>query len=275
VAPTPILYSGGGKWHNRFMQDEWCPLDEISHPGGAGYCLLKLKSPALARQSKPGQFVMVQAGSGYDPLLRRPLGILKCDDSHFWLYFQILGRGTSELASLKPGDRVRVLGPLGNGFSEYHRQRILLIAGGRGIVPLFFFAQRFAADNELFLIYGARRRQDLNLLEEIAALPIQERILRSEDGSSGEKGMATDGVTDLIDSRKITVTLSCGPEAMLKWLAEGLSVQPTENWVSLEAMMGCGFGICHSCVAEFIDGRYRKVCQDGPVFRLAEVRWST
>ena len=69
--------------------------------------------------------------------------------------------------------------------------------------------------------------------------------------------------------------MACGPEAMLAALARMLKSRDLENYVSLEAMMGCGFGACHGCAVRTADGRYRKVCDEGPVFPLEEIQWPT
>ena len=69
--------------------------------------------------------------------------------------------------------------------------------------------------------------------------------------------------------------MACGPEAMLAALAKMLKPENLENYVSTEAMMGCGFGVCHSCAIATVDGQYRKVCDEGPVFPLQDIQWPT
>ena len=127
----------------------------------------------------------------------------------------------------------------------------------------------------MILLYGGRSAADLNLLEEINALPLTHTYLFSEDGSRGEKGLLTSGLERILADQCPDATMACGPEAMLAALARMLQAKKMENYASLEAMMGCGFGVCHSCAVAAADGQYRNVCNEGPVFPLAEVQWPT
>ena len=241
---------------------------------GAGYVCVKVRAETIAAEAKPGNFVMIRPFGATDPLLRRPFGILKASGHHIWLYFQILGKGTAALASLRPGEGMDILGPLGNGFPEHQQQNILLIAGGRGIVPLFFYADRFAGANSIHLIYGAKGKNDLNLLAEIRSLSLKNTFLFSEEGTLGKKGIATQEVEEIVGDQHIGITFSCGPEPMLRRLAGMLPPLPTVDFVSLEAFMGCGFGACHSCAVKTVSGSFRRVCVDGPVFPLGDIAWS-
>jgi len=256
------------------MQDESGRIEE-TRCLGKDYYLLKILAPKIAREAKPGNFVMVRVSPSFDPLLRRPLGILQSQPPYIWLYFQVKGRGTTLLKNHQSGYRLDILGPLGNSFPELPGKKILLVAGGRGIVPLFSYAKTYAAQQPLVLLYGCRSAVDLNLLAELDAMPLRGKYVFSEDGSCGEKGLLTSGLEKIIAEERPEVSISCGPEAMLAALAKMLKSKKMENYVSLEAMMGCGFGVCHSCTVAAADGQYRKVCDEGPVFRLEEIRWPT
>jgi dihydroorotate dehydrogenase electron transfer subunit len=255
------------------MQDERGLIEE-TRCLGENYYLLKIAAPHIAREAKPGNFVMVRVASSLDPLLRRPFGILQSQPPHVWLYFQVKGRGTSLLKARQAGDRLDILGPLGNAFPELPDKKILLIAGGRGIAPLFHYAKNYAARQPLLLLYGGRSAVDLQLLAEIRDMPLLKSYIFSEDGSCGQKGLLTQGLENIIHEQQPQVTMACGPEAMLVALAKMLKPKKLENYVSLEAMMGCGFGVCHSCAVTAVDGQYRKVCDEGPVFPLDEIQWS-
>jgi len=257
----------------RGMQDERGRIIEARSLDGD--CrLLKITAPLIAAQAKPGNFVMVRVSPSLDPILRRPFGILQSEPPHIWLYFQVRGRGTRLLGSLRSGDSLDILGPLGNTFPELAGNKTLLIAGGRGIVPLFHYAKTYAAQQQLFLLYGGRSAAELHLLEEIKAIPFAKTVIFSEDGSIGQKGLLTAGLEKIIAEQQPQATLSCGPEAMLARLVLMLKPVKTENYASLEALMGCGFGVCHSCVVLAADGSYRKVCDEGPVFPLEGIQWS-
>jgi dihydroorotate dehydrogenase electron transfer subunit len=256
------------------MQDESGRIEE-TRCLGKDYYLLKILVPKIAREAKPGNFVMVRVSPSFDPLLRRPFGILQVEHPYIWLYFQVKGRGTLLLKDHQSGDRLDILGPLGNSFPELPGKKVLLIAGGRGIVPLFSYAKTHAGKQPLILLYGGRSAVDLNLLEEINAMPLAKIFIFSEDGSRGEKGLLTSGLERILADQRPDATMACGPETMLAALAKMLKTKILKNYASLEAMMGCGFGVCHSCAVAAIDGQYRNVCNEGPMFPLEEIQWPT
>ncbi len=252
------------------MKEERCRVVENKNIDGK-YYLMKIETATIAGDCKPGNFVMVSVSTAFDPLLKRPFGILKAAHPHIWLYFQVIGKGTAALSGFRENDYLAVLGPLGNSFPVLSGKNILLAAGGRGIAPLFFAAEHYRLQNTLFLVYGARTAGDLNLLDSIAALHLDKTYLYTADGSVGKKGMITNDIRSIIADNKIDITISCGPEAMFKNLQRELAGLGSENYVSLEAFMGCGFGICHSCVVKTSSGGYMKVCSAGPVARLEEI----
>ena len=256
------------------MQDERGLIEEARDLGG-GYHLLKVAAPRLAAAAKPGHFAMVRVSPALDPLLRRPLGILDSRPPYVWFYYQVLGAGTRLLAGQRPGDGLDILGPLGNTFPEMPNQRVLLLAGGRGIVPLFHYARAYGERRKLLLILGGRSKSDLPLLERVRSLRLERLVVFSEDGSLGQKGRLTDGLEAFLREEKPDATLSCGPDAMLAALAARLKPFPMRNLASLEARMGCGFGVCQGCAVTAADGSYRRVCDEGPVFPLEEIRWPT
>ena len=238
------------------------------------YFLLKLEAETLSADSRPGNFVMVQIISdSFEPLLRRAFAIFKSSPPFIWLYYEVVGRGTELLSRLKTGDQVKMLGPLGNFFTEFENKSILMIAGGRGIAPIFYSAEERSRNNSIYLIYGARSKDDLNLLNEIESLKLKDTYFYTDDGSFGKRGFVTTDLKEIITNKGIEITFSCGPEEMFHHLHREFQGSPTENYVSLEAIMGCGFGVCHSCAVKTENNRYKKVCSDGPIFKMEELKW--
>jgi len=256
------------------MHDERGLIEDARSLGG-DYHLLKIAAPLIAAAARPGHFVMVRVSFSLDPLLRRPLGILESRPPYIWVYYQVRGQGTRLLSALRPGDSLDIIGPLGNTFPEIPGKRILLIAGGRGIAPLFHYAQAYGNRRPLLLLYGGRSRTDLPLLERIKATHLQGLFVFTEDGSLGQKGLLTSGLERILLEELPQVTLSCGPETMLAKLAAMLGPFGLENYASLEARMACGFGVCHGCAVRTVSGAFRKVCDEGPVFPLEEIQWPT
>jgi dihydroorotate dehydrogenase electron transfer subunit len=177
------------------------------------------------------------------------------------------------MSALRADDRVRVLGPLGNSFPVLEKKKILIVAGGRGIAPLYYAIKSYISDNDIYLIYGARTKDDLNLLDQLEKLPLKEMYLYTDDGSLGREGLVTRDIREIILGKKIDISLSCGPDPMFKSIFNEIAGLKVENYVSLEALMGCGFGVCHSCVVKTINNDYKKVCSEGPVFRMEEIEW--
>ncbi len=237
------------------------------------YFLMKICAPEIAEKAEPGHFVMVKVTGSDTPLLKRPLGILKKEGDYIWLYYVIKGKGTKLLAEYPAGSDIQLLGPLGTPFPELKDKNILAIAGGIGLVPVFFALKEMGADNNCHLIYGGRGEEDMNLLEEIEALGLNSVTLYTDDGSVGAKGRVNKDLDDLVGKNDIDTTLICGPDPMMEALSKDLAGKELLNYVSLEALMGCGIGICHSCVVKMSDGGYKKVCSDGPVFRMEDIEW--
>jgi dihydroorotate dehydrogenase electron transfer subunit len=254
------------------MKDETCVIVENNNIN-TNYFLMKIKAGYISTQAKAGNFIMLAASKTSDPLLKRPFGILKAEPPHIWVYYEIVGKGTQLIASLEPNDTINAIGPLGNSFPPLEKKNILMIAGGRGIAPLYFAIKEYSPANTVFLLYGAGSRDDLNLLPELAALPLKKTFLYTDDGSMGRKGFVTADTREIIAGCAIDATISCGPGAMLKNLSLTLPDSGGNNYVSLEALMGCGFGICYSCAVKTVSGDYKKVCSDGPIFKMEEIAW--
>ena len=233
-----------------------------------GIYLLWLQAPEIAAIARPGQFVMLRCGEGYDPLLRRPFSIHQVAGSRLALLFAVVGRGTGWLSQRRQGELLDILGPLGNGFDlNPESKRLLLVAGGIGIAPLVYLAESALKRGCLVrLLLGAETASQLypeHLLPKGVELSIA-----TADGSMGKKGLVTEFVPEFMGWAE--QVFACGPIPMYRAMAVmGLakSVQ-----VLLEQMMGCGLGVCRGCAIETKQG-HKFVCQDGPVFQLEDVLW--
>ncbi len=237
-----------------------------------GVYLIWLESPSIATEAKPGQFVMVRCGE--DTLLRRPLSIHQLDGSKLALLFAVIGRGTAWLSARQIGESVDLFGPLGNGFSIYSASRkLLLVAGGIGIAPLYSLASSASKEGySITILLGARTLIQL-YLKEYQYQPIKaEFVMVTEDGTTDEKGIITDLIPKYIDwSDQI---FACGPASMYQAMADQnqqlLKAKPAQ--ISLEVRMGCGRGVCYGCTVKTKSG-LKQVCKDGPVFNLEDILW--
>lgn len=234
-----------------------------------GYHLFSLKVPYVAFKAQPGQFITVSCNK--DLILRRPFSIHRVEDSEqISVLFSIVGSGTNWLSKRKPGEKLDLLGPLGNGFSIHPESKnLLLVAGGMGIAPLVFLAEKALKSKKFVkLLLGARTKECLYPLR---LLPDGiETFVITEDGSQGDKGKVTDMLPTHYDWAD--QVYACGPLDMYRSIAS-----QTQKWrrgkpiqVSLEVTIGCGMGACFGCSVKTRVGM-KRICLDGPVFNLDEV----
>jgi dihydroorotate dehydrogenase electron transfer subunit len=242
--------------------------------------LMGLRSAAISGSAYPGQFVMVRVRKGVDPLLRRPFSICGVEGELFLLLYRVVGKGSEIMSEMGTGGRVSVLGPLGNGFRIPEDDRkMFLVAGGIGIAPLPFLAQRLGS-REFSFMAGFGSADGIIPAQEVLDLswPLQ---ISTDDGTEGHHGPVTDLLQRILSDCRPDSPCSifvCGPRGMLKSAAriagkEGISCQ-----VSMEASMACGLGACLGCVipaAPGEKGMYYHVCSEGPVFDAAMIGWES
>ena len=235
---------------------------------------------------RAGQFAMLRAHNSYEPLLRRALAVYQAQDSlSLRFLYQVLGRGTAVLADLKAGDEVDALLPLGKPWplEAGPNHRAIVVAGGIGSASVLMLCEELiAADVETEIFFGAAGESAAIGcgLDDLRAtrLPL---TITTDDGSLGEHGLVTAPLSRLLSAGGAarSTVYSCGPWAMMKAVAEIANRNGVECLVSLEAPMGCGFGVCVGCVVAVADnhggeyGAYKRVCVDGPVFSADTIRW--
>ncbi len=235
-----------------------------------------IEAPDIAVTAQPGQFITVRCEG---LILRRPFSIhqvvIASEAKQFQvaLLFKVVGKGTLWLAQRERGDKIDILGPLGKGFDiEQKARKLLLVAGGIGIAPLVFLAQKASSQHSLTLIHGAQTSahlcQQRFLPKGVQFIPV------TEDGSIGQKGVVTDVLPHFLDWAD--QIYACGPIDMYKAMAEQI-VTPKEAktlrcQVSLEVRMGCGIGACYGCTIKTEKG-LEQVCRDGPIFELDDIVW--
>jgi dihydroorotate dehydrogenase electron transfer subunit len=235
-----------------------------------GVYLLWLDCPIIASQARPGQFVMVRCGEGMEYQLRRPLSIHQREDNKLSLLFNVVGRGTRWLSERRSGQKIDMLGALGNGYSIYPDvENLLLVAGGIGIAPLVFMAnEAIRKGKRVTLLMGA---STAGQLYPSRLLPAGVRLVTAtEDGSAGDKGMITDILPDF--GGEADQLFACGPVDMYRTMARMPELKNKPVQISLEVRMGCGLGICYACTVKTRNG-LRQTCKHGPIFELDEVLW--
>jgi len=269
---------------------------------------LELSAPQIAVAAVPGQFVHIRLRPG-QPLLRRPFSI--CDvgtnvGGSVTILYGVRGVGTSLLSSVRPGDRLDVMGPLGKGFTlpesqslsqsqlksqlQSHPQQqssrsphALLIGGGLGIAPLVFLARTLAHNgHRATVFYGVKTACEMQaaLLRLQASQEGSIQVFTTTlDGSAGHTGFVTDLLTAESSSSEIAdidFIYTCGPEPMMVVVEQFAASHRIPGEMSLETALACGVGACLGCARRLktdpgASPVYAKVCKDGPVFSFGQV----
>ena len=234
--------------------------------------LLRLRSEQALPDIVPGQFVQVRVDDSPSTYLRRPISIHDVDYQQHEISLLVLqvGEGTRHLADLECGDKVNMVYPLGHGYTmPAMTERVLLIGGGVGIAPLYYFAKRMKdmGMHPALLLCG-KTKSDLPRLEEYQK--IGDVYVTTEDGSCGEKGITT--AHSLWKEQQFDRLYVCGPKRMMHAVADIAKERNIECEVSLENLMACGLGACLCCVEDTVDGHVC-VCKEGPVFNTRRLKW--
>lgn len=251
----------------------------LHQKAGRGYYRIVLKAPGLARQAKPGQFVMLRVSENRDPILARPFGIASViTRQSIELYYRVVGRGTTLLTAMERGSVLNLHGPLGKGFPVPEKGTTpVFVAGGSGFPPLLYFAAALRGKGHLFI--GARDKECLPPVRAVkncreAAAKV---YIATDDGSAGKKGFVTDLLASFLDSRedrsRFTI-YACGPRAMMAAVSKIAAERDIRCFVSMEERMACGLGVCMGCSVAVKAGGYKRVCKEGPVFDARDIDWS-
>lgn len=227
----------------------------------------------IAKSARAGQFVSLYTSNGAT-LLPRPISICEISDDRtaLRLVYRVVGKGTREFSGLLSDETVKVLGPLGNGYTLKDKTAILA-AGGIGVPPIVELAK------ELKKQYGCRLnivvgyRDEIFLLDELKQYG--EVFVSTEDGSFGTKGNIMDAIRE--HNIEADIIYACGPMPMLRAVKEYAVSRDIEAQISLEERMACGIGACLGCVCrtknrdEHTHVNNTRICTDGPVFEARDV----
>ena len=272
---------------------------------GSGIYDLTLKTKNIAKAAKAGQFVSVYSNDR-SKLLPRPISLcgIDRDEDTIRLVYRVTGEntGTEEFSKLVMGDRIRILGPLGNGFTVESGKKAFLIGGGIGVPPMLQLAKDINAgvvqtsgavdtntqekgQTEEKQINGhGKKICDMNIImgyrDENTFLLDKfkeqaDSFVATEDGSVGTKGNVIDAIKE--NGLEADVIYACGPMPMLRALKAYAMEHDMECYVSMEERMACGIGACLACVCKTKDKdahsnvNNKRICKEGPVFNAKEV----
>lgn len=241
-----------------------------NQPVGAGCYLLGLKLPATSPHPLPGQFYMVGVSDSADPLLKRPFCYFRpsTNGASVELLYRVVGKGTAILSTTPVGAHVRILGPLGNSYPKAPKSSSpVIVTGGIGFASVYPCITSLS--DRATVIYGARSRAELLMIDELRALLGERLHICTDDGSEGRKGTVVDALMSM-DMPAKPLLYVCGPKGMIHAVARWAQHAGIEGYASLEEYMACGIGACMGCVVKAA-GKYRRVCKEGPIFKLADL----
>jgi dihydroorotate dehydrogenase electron transfer subunit len=261
--------------------------------------IMRIRAPKCAAAAQPGSFVHVNCDATLP--MRRPLSIMRAVDDAIEVLYKIVGEGLHLLSEKRPGDRISVLGPIGEPFRPApERPNSLLIGGGVGIPPIVFLAESMQGGPFApMAILGSEIPFPFELTASAiptpwldpdinSAMPLLENwgVPSRLTSLSGFDGCYQGFVTDLADKwlqsigeqeRAKSGIFACGPTPMLKAVADLADRYNMPCQVSLEEFMACAVGGCAGCTVEIMTPEgpaMKRVCVDGPVFDAATVVWT-
>ena len=230
---------------------------------------LKINAPKITADAKPGQFVMIYLGSDKH-LLGRPISLYDVDKhaGTITLDYYVAGEGTKLISQWEEAKKIKLLGPLGNGFDISNWSNVALVGGGVGVAPLHYLAKELNSAGVEFDVYLGFRREVSKLIR--CFENFSKNITIATEIGGENNGYVTDFLPDVPEYDQI---LSCGPVPMLKTLVRYAHSHNIPCQLSVEERMACGIGACKGCVVKTLVG-YQLCCQNGPVFDSKEVVWS-
>ncbi|MCL2353484.1 MAG: dihydroorotate dehydrogenase electron transfer subunit [Defluviitaleaceae bacterium] len=241
---------------------------------------MTFKAPKEVQKARAGQFLAIYTGNP-SMLLPRPISICEVDivQGTFRVIYRVAGHGTAELAKLKPGDSLRVLGPVGTAFKvDSKHTNFALVGGGIGTPPMLQLAKKIRNQipHAYISVYLGFRSKFQVILENDLMRYANEVVVATDDGTMGIKGNVIDTFPP---DPNFDVIYSCGPSIMLKFLSQYAQERDIPCYVSVEEYMACSVGACLACVVKVKsktddDGwDYKRVCMTGPVFNSKELEW--
>ena len=242
------------------------------------YFKLIILAPKIAKLAIAGQFVEIKCSSAREHLIRRPFGFQAIDKNSGLISFIYEVRGSETIALSKSlvNEYLSLIGPLGNGFALQGKVP-LLVAGGTGIAPLNCLATAFAENKiDPYFFYGCNEYKAADYFNKNPAKG--QFNIATMDGSCGFHGNVIEMLDSVLLNVKINfdVVYTCGPQVMMQKTFEWAKKNKLTCFVSMERVMGCGFGVCLGCALPIIqEGKISNscVCKDGPIFKGEEIVW--
>ena len=260
-----------------------CPVEESRCPVLAHdwvndeYKHLVVKATPKALAATPGQFFQLLCPSpdAIEVWFRRPQSVYRVERSSGRLEFlyKVVGRGTQGLATLKPGDMLDMVGPLGRGFTiDRQSKNIVVLGRGVGLATMAPISQLAGQMGVRITAILSARSPELALAADLfESVGTVIKVLDTDGSSAVENVEAI--LLRLIREEKADAFYTCGSNRLLQLMKRIAREHGVPGQAAMEQIMACGLGPCYICVRTFeIDGKkeMRRVCVEGPVFDLQE-----
>ena len=252
--------------------------------------MLRIETDMPIAPLRAARFFMLRRDDRLSPAIPRPFSVYRQDGNQLEFLIKVMGQGTAALAQCTPGTKLRIVGPLGNGWPTLDGEGApwVMLGGGIGSAPFFMGIEQAlrgmdgakpAKREQLVYLYGAARKGLLYDLDAFTKLGVRVETC-TDDGSHGFKGNVLQLLESLWKSGSVprdVRLLACGPERMLEAVERLARAKNLPCWLSLETLMGCGVGICNGCPVPTVPtgpmGAWpnAKCCVEGPVFSVDAV----
>ncbi len=230
----------------------------------------QVEAPLIAKSRKAGHFVIVRVGEKGE---RVPYTIAEADEAKgtITLVVQRVGLSSARLCELEVGDEITdLVGPLGKATHIENFGTVVCAGGGVGIAPMLPIVQALKkAGNRVISVLAGRTKELVLLVDEISAFS-DEVIIMTDDGSSGNKGLVTQGMETVFKREKVNRAFAIGPAIMMKFCSLLTKQYDIPTEVSLNTIMVDGTGMCGACRVT-VGGKTKFVCVDGPEFDAHQV----
>jgi dihydroorotate dehydrogenase electron transfer subunit len=257
---------------------EWLGKIVSNRDAGGSYKVLTISVSTDFPEPLAGAFVMLDCGFMEDgTILRRPMAFYdvrkKSTHVEVDILYHVVGKGTALMGKMKPDESTEFLGPLGNSFSIPNKQeKIWIVGGGIGIAPFLLWMKQIQHKQNVKMIFGFREDAQLKVCDDFKEFK-QTLTTCVQNGNRGDfQGTVVDALKMWLEAERPDKIFTCGPTIMMDKTIEVAKAHNIPVEVSLEAKMGCGIGVCLSCVTP-LEHQHQKstfslVCKDGPIFTV-------
>lgn len=250
---------------------------------GPNLYLMTLRSPRVASDTQPGQFVHMLIAGDKSHVLRRPFSVYATDKNRGLvdILYQVVGEGTEEMTHWGFDETTALIAPIGTPWQPPEGiERALLVGGGVGAAPLYMLCNSLLDNGiRVDVVLGASNEACLVCLDRYEELENENLrvICATDDGSYGIPGFCTSVAESALAMAEDTedrygYVATCGPEPMMRIVADAACDADVFCQVSLERRMACGIGACLSCVVDTTEGK-KRACVDGPIFDARRIVW--